>query len=49
LYEADPQGADSLLEELIVFLRRALAEGRAPGALTATGSTPALDEAFQTH
>lgn len=47
LYEADPQGADSLLEELIVFLRKALAEGRAPGASTATGSTPSPDEAFQ--
>jgi hypothetical protein len=49
LYEADPQGADGLLEELIVFLRRALAEGRAPGALAETGSTPSLDGAFQTQ
>jgi sensor histidine kinase YesM len=47
LYEADPQRADSLLEELIVFLRRALAEGRASGGLAATGPTPAPAEAFQ--
>lgn len=30
LYEADPQGADSLLEDLIVFLRGAIAESRPP-------------------
>jgi len=32
LYEADPQGADRLLAELIVFLRGALAEVRATPA-----------------
>lgn len=32
LYEADPPGADRLLEELIVFLRAALADVRAAGA-----------------
>jgi hypothetical protein len=47
LYEADPRGADRLLEELIVFLRGALAESRASGVSSATGSAPSLDEAFQ--
>jgi hypothetical protein len=42
LYEADPPGADRLLEELIVFLRAA------PGnAQTSTARTQASDEAFQ--
>jgi hypothetical protein len=47
LYEADPPGADRLLEELIVFLRTALADIQASGALAATGATQAREEAFQ--
>jgi Histidine kinase len=34
LYEADPPGADRLLEDLIVFLRAALADIRVAGAAT---------------
>jgi hypothetical protein len=45
LYEADPQGADSLLEDLIVFLRKALADGRASMGASAAGSTSSLGEA----
>lgn len=47
LYEADPRRADSLLEELIVFLRRALADGQALVAPAAAGSKSSVDEAFQ--
>jgi Histidine kinase len=36
LYEADPPGADRLLEELIVFLRAALADIQASGATDAS-------------
>jgi len=47
LYEADPAGADRLLEELIVFLRRALADIQASGASAASDRTPAREQAFQ--
>ena len=47
LYEADPPGADRLLEELIVFLRAALADMQASGAAAAPDGTPARNEAFQ--
>jgi len=47
LYEADPPGADRLLEELIVFLRGALADIRASGASAASDRTPAREQAFQ--
>ncbi len=47
LYEADPPGADRLLEELIVFLRRALAGIQVSGASAALDRTPANEEAFQ--
>jgi len=47
LYEADPPGADRLLEELIVFLRGALADIRVSGASAASDRTLAPDEAFQ--
>lgn len=46
LYEADPPGADRLLEELIVFLRAALAEIQGSSALVTTDGASALDEAF---
>jgi len=45
LYEADPRGADRLLEELIVFLRGALADVQA--ASGASDRTPAREQAFQ--
>ena len=47
LYEADPPRADGLLEDLIAFLRKALADGRASGASTPTGSTPSYGEALE--
>ncbi len=47
LYEADPPGADRLLEELIVFLRRALADIQVSGASAAFDRTLANEEAFQ--
>jgi hypothetical protein len=40
LYEADPPGADRLLEELIVFLRGALADIQASGVSAAFNSSP---------
>lgn len=46
LYEADPPGADRLLEELIVFLRGALADIQGSGASAASDRTPAREEAF---
>lgn len=45
LYEADPLAADRLLEELIVFLRGALADVQA--ASGASDRTPAREQAFQ--
>jgi histidine kinase len=47
LYEADPPEADRLLEELIVFLRAALADLQATGASVTPDRTQARDEAFQ--
>jgi len=47
LYEADPPGADRLLEELIVFLRGALADIQVSGASAASDRTLAREEAFQ--
>jgi len=47
LYEADPPAADRLLEELIVFLRGALAGIQASDASAASDRTPAREEAFQ--
>jgi len=47
LYEADPTGADRVLEELIVFLRRALAEIQASSAPARADRTPAHDARFQ--
>ena len=47
LYEADPPGADRLLEELIVFLRGALADIQVSGASAASDRTPAREQAFQ--
>lgn len=41
LYVADPPGADRLLEELIVFLRGALADIRGSGASAASNRSPA--------
>jgi len=35
LYEDDPSGADRLLDDLVSFLRRALADMQAPGAVPA--------------
>jgi sensor histidine kinase YesM len=47
LYEADPAGADRLLEGLIVFLRGALADIQASGTSAASDRTPAREQAFQ--
>jgi hypothetical protein len=47
LYDADPPGADRLLEELIVFLRGALADTQLSGASAASDRTLAFEEAFQ--
>jgi len=47
LYEADPPGADRLLEELIAFLRGALADIQLSGASAASDRTPAREQAFQ--
>jgi hypothetical protein len=47
LYEADPPGADRLLEELIVFLRGALADIQVSGASAASDRTPAREQALQ--
>jgi hypothetical protein len=47
LYEADPGRADHLLDELIVFLRRALAGGQASSASAATDSALSRNEALQ--
>jgi len=47
LYEADPPRADRLLEELIVFLRGALADIQASGASAASDRTPAREQALQ--
>jgi hypothetical protein len=46
-YEADPRGAHRLLDELIVFLRRALAGGQASSASAVIDSDPSRNEAFQ--
>jgi len=46
LYEADPPGADRLLEELIVFLRGALADIQVSGASAASDRPPAREQAF---
>jgi len=47
LYEADPSGADRLLEELIVFLRAAVADIQSSGILSASDRMPRRDEALQ--
>lgn len=47
LYEADPPGADRLLEELIVFLRGALADIQGSAASAASDRTPGRAQAFQ--
>jgi len=47
LYEADPPGADRLLEELIVFLRGALADIQTSGVSAAFYRTQAIEEVFQ--
>ena len=47
LYEADPPGADRLLEELIAFLRGALADIRASGASAASDRIPVREQALQ--
>jgi sensor histidine kinase YesM len=47
LYESDTVGADRLLEELIVFLRTALADVRTADPLAAFDRTRTRDEAFQ--
>jgi histidine kinase len=46
LYETDPPGADRLLEELIVFLRRALADIQVSGASAASDRTLARGQAL---
>jgi len=46
LYEADPPGADRLLEELIVFLRGALADIQVSGVSVAFDRTLAREHAF---
>jgi len=47
LYEADPSGADRLLEELIAFLRSALADIQASSASPESVLVPARDVALQ--
>lgn len=47
LYEADHPGADRLLEELIAFLRAALADVQDSGASVAPGWTPTLEKHFR--
>jgi sensor histidine kinase YesM len=47
LYESDTVGADRLLEELIVFLRTALADVRTADPSAAFDRTRTRDEAFQ--
>jgi hypothetical protein len=47
LYEADTVGADRLLEELIVFLRTAVADVRTADPSAGFDRTRARDEAFQ--
>jgi hypothetical protein len=47
LYEANPAGADRLLDELIVFLRAALADIRSSDPSMTAQQTRPRDEAFQ--
>jgi hypothetical protein len=47
LYETDPSGADRLLEELIVFLRRALAGIQVSSASSASDRRLVHEQAFQ--
>jgi sensor histidine kinase YesM len=47
LYEADPSAADRLIEELIAFLRGALADIQVSRASATSDRTPAREEAFQ--
>ena len=47
LYEADPSGADRLLEELIVFLRAAVADIQSAGVWSASNRMPGRGEVIQ--